>query len=255
MTNAADTGACRELTPSKRNRYFTGKLLTARDLTDEQSYYQEKARRHNRYLHGYGVVCGLRVVPARGRERLAVVVEPGLALDAWGREIVVPEPAELDLGQWTAQGERETSDRATAVWVVVEYAEAEVDPVPLPTAPPVESGEATASSRTVETFRLGLRREAERPDPGDQRPLWELVAHARQQGAGVEQLRELLCETLCQPCPPCQADPAVTLARIELPARGRLTREAIDNCSHRRLVLSTDQILQVLLGLLAGLAD
>ena len=45
------------------------------------------------------------------------------------------------------------------------------------------------------------------------------------------------------------------LARIERPARGPLTREAIDNCSHRRLVLSTDQILRIMLGLLAGLAE
>jgi hypothetical protein len=255
VEEAAGTGKCRELTPSKRNRYFTGKLLTATDLAAEQSYHQEKALRHNRYLHGYGVVCGLRVVPAQDRGDLALIVEPGLAVDAWGREIVVAEPAALDLGEWISQEQREDSDRPLSILVVVEYAEAEVEPVPVPAAPPAELGEAIAPSRTVETFRLGLRSEAERPEAGGEGPLWELVAEAVQHGADAERLREILCETFSRPCPPCQADPAVTLARVKLPARGPLTREAIDNCSHRRLLLNTDHLLQVVLGLLAGLAD
>ena len=255
MTKTVPTGPCWELTPLRRNRYFAGRLLTETDLADEQSYHQGKAKRHNRYLHDYGVVCGLRVVPARGRDDLAVVVEPGLAVDAWGREIVVPEPAELDLGGWTAQEQRGPSVQGPSVFVVVEYAEAEEGAVPLPAAPPGETGEAMAPSRTVETFRLGLREEAEHSEAGGEAPLWEVVAKALQQGADAERLRKLLCERLSQPCPPCQADPAVTLARIELPPRGPLTMEAIDNCSHRRLVLNTDQVLHVVLGLLAGLAD
>jgi len=44
-----------------RNNYFTGKFMTGRDFTDEQRYLLGKVRRHNRYLHGSGVVCGLTV--------------------------------------------------------------------------------------------------------------------------------------------------------------------------------------------------
>ena len=59
-----DRDPCRELTPARRNNYFAGKLLTKKDLQDEQSYFMGKDKQHNRYLHGYGVVCGLRVLPA-----------------------------------------------------------------------------------------------------------------------------------------------------------------------------------------------
>ena len=46
-----------------RNIYYTGKLLTASDLTDEQRYFRDKLRLHHLALHGWGVVCGLRVKP------------------------------------------------------------------------------------------------------------------------------------------------------------------------------------------------
>ena len=46
---------------SARNYYFTGKMLVERDFTDEQLYNMGKQRGHNRYLHGSGCVCGLKV--------------------------------------------------------------------------------------------------------------------------------------------------------------------------------------------------
>jgi len=48
----------------RRVHYFTGKLLTAEDLAAEQTYHVEKARRHNRTLHGAGVAQGLGVTCA-----------------------------------------------------------------------------------------------------------------------------------------------------------------------------------------------
>ena len=69
----------------KRVRYFTGQVLTAEDLELEQQYFREKLKRHNRTLHGFGIVSGLRVTAKRG----AIIVEPGLALDCEGNELVV----------------------------------------------------------------------------------------------------------------------------------------------------------------------
>ena len=37
----------------------------------EQDYYREKMRRHNRYLHGWGVVCGCSVEAVAVQRRLA----------------------------------------------------------------------------------------------------------------------------------------------------------------------------------------
>ncbi len=74
-----------------RNGYFQGKMLTKRDFRAEQRYFLELARRHNTHLHGWGIVCGLEVLPHPVCPRERIIVTPGVAIDALGREIVVPE--------------------------------------------------------------------------------------------------------------------------------------------------------------------
>src|SRR6478735_4226312 len=52
----------------QRLTYFYGQLLGPRDLQGEQAYLREKHRLANRFLHGWGVVCGLEVEPTTGAE-------------------------------------------------------------------------------------------------------------------------------------------------------------------------------------------
>ena len=47
-----------------RPRFFAGQLLTDQTLNDLDRYIIEKNKLHNRYLHGWGVVCGLEAVCA-----------------------------------------------------------------------------------------------------------------------------------------------------------------------------------------------
>ena len=54
---------CLPLPRFERVKYFYGQLLGVREFQSEQAYFFEKHRLHNRYLHGYGVVCGLEVIP------------------------------------------------------------------------------------------------------------------------------------------------------------------------------------------------
>ena len=75
--------------PFKRNHYYNGKLLSVPDFEAEQRYFNDKRRLSNRLLHGFGVVCGMQVV-AVSPDQLSV--EPGVALDGYGREIVVAKP-------------------------------------------------------------------------------------------------------------------------------------------------------------------
>jgi hypothetical protein len=82
------------MTAFERPRYFAGKLLTVEDLELEQRYHIEKRRLLNRMLQGAGVVSGLGVV---GSEEGKVTVEPGFALDRYGREILVCESQQLVL--------------------------------------------------------------------------------------------------------------------------------------------------------------
>ena len=81
----------------ERLRYFPRQLLTADDMRVEQEYFREKQRRHNRFLHGWGVVCGLEVVADPDKGALAVKVCPGYALGPWGDEIFVEDGTPFDL--------------------------------------------------------------------------------------------------------------------------------------------------------------
>jgi hypothetical protein len=82
----------------ERVRYFPRQLLTADDMRLEQEYFREKQRRHNRFVHGWGVVCGLEV-KADSNTPLAVRICPGYALGPCGDEIYVPESVRVDLGE------------------------------------------------------------------------------------------------------------------------------------------------------------
>ena len=54
--------AC-DTTIAELPRYYPRQLITPDDLTLEQNYFRDRMRRHNRLLHGWGVVCGALVCP------------------------------------------------------------------------------------------------------------------------------------------------------------------------------------------------
>lgn len=75
--------------PFERNKYFYGKLLSVEDFEVEQRYMNDKRRVLNRFLYGTGIVCGMNVLVV---DDTTISVEPGLALDFSGREIVIDAP-------------------------------------------------------------------------------------------------------------------------------------------------------------------
>jgi hypothetical protein len=81
--------SCGGLECLDRTRYFPGQLVKCDDLNNEQSYWLAKSRLHNRYLVGWGVVCGMQVT--RGECDGWVVVQPGYAIDPCGNDIIVCE--------------------------------------------------------------------------------------------------------------------------------------------------------------------
>jgi hypothetical protein len=74
--------------PFRRVHYFAGMQLTAEDLAQEQEYHSGKRRLQNRLLLGMGIATGLE---SRWSKRQGLILEPGVAIDCMGREIVVPE--------------------------------------------------------------------------------------------------------------------------------------------------------------------
>jgi len=86
-----------------RPHYATGVLLDAEDFLDEQTYHRGRLGRALAYLHGSGTVCGLSVTPPRPLDGdFELAVQPGLALDRYGRLIEVPRPWCIRLNRWYA---------------------------------------------------------------------------------------------------------------------------------------------------------
>lgn len=92
----------------KRLVYFHGQLLTEQDLSEEQFYFIEKLKLHNR-LHGKGVVHGLSIAPAspEGRsnwndikDKPFITIDRGFALDREGNEVIVSQPYDVDLTEY-----------------------------------------------------------------------------------------------------------------------------------------------------------
>src|SRR4051812_43274352 len=101
MTRAISNDGCPtcEIEGFSRNHYFNGKLLVERDFTDEQRYYVDKARYHNQRLHGWGVVCGLKVTehPNDACRDRVICVEPGSAVDCCGHDLIVRDQDCIDI--------------------------------------------------------------------------------------------------------------------------------------------------------------
>ena len=101
----------------RRPHFFSGMLLTAEDLELEQQYHREKLKRHNRSLHGFGIVSGLKVT-VKSRQ---IIIEPGLALDCEGNELVIETPQPVLVPA--------SSDQRN-LFVNVRFVELDDDPLP-----------------------------------------------------------------------------------------------------------------------------
>ncbi len=105
---------------SQRLNFFSGRLLSAADLQQEQAYHLGRRRLHNRAVHGEGVVEGLALRLGEDDAAPAVTVNRGLALDALGREVVLDDPLTLAI-----------PSGPSPLLVLVAYSERPVHPVPV----------------------------------------------------------------------------------------------------------------------------
>jgi hypothetical protein len=216
--------------------YFPRQLLTVDDMVTERDYFLEKLRRHNRFLHGWGVVCGLEVL-ARPIPDMPwrVAITPGYAIGPYGDEIYVAEPVFLDLakcGSGAATDPCEPSllrpgrpGTGTTLYIAIKYAECLARPVRAMPAGCACEEEDCEYSRIRDSFQIECLTElppSHQPHPGPT-------------------LCDLLTDKQLPLCPPCPSDPWVVLAQITLPASPAtdIAANNIDNFTFRRLVFST----------------
>lgn len=104
----------------ERNRYFTGKFMTARDFQLDQDYFVSRMRWHNRLFHGWGIVCGLEVEPHPDAKSKAptdcawrwVVVKAGVAVDCCGRSLVLERDTAYKLPIRPRKGDKQADEEA-----------------------------------------------------------------------------------------------------------------------------------------------
>jgi hypothetical protein len=221
----------------ERVRYFPRQLLTADDMVTDQEYPREKMRRHNRYLHGWGTVCGLEVVAAStGDMPWRVKVTPGYALGPEGDEIYVGEPVHIDLARCGSGAVTDPCEPdllhtggsaiGPTLFLAVKYAECVAQPVRAMPAGCACGEEACEYSRIRDSFQIECL--AELPPSHQPRPPEPLLC-------------DLINGHRLPACPPRPAEPWVVLAQVTLPASPstQVTDSSIDNITVRRQIYST----------------
>jgi hypothetical protein len=140
--------------PSRRIKPYDGMVVTSDVWEEAHDYHRRQQRYHNLLHHEPGILIGLEVIASDPPDS-AVYVQSGIALDAAGQVIVVPEALSFDLG--AAQGplylvlsydesQPKAEDSATPaedatdvkLFVRVQYGLEVVSTPPDPTAPYVE---------------------------------------------------------------------------------------------------------------------
>jgi hypothetical protein len=86
----------------KRVQYQDHQILQLQDFTDEQDYHVAMRRRHNLSGHAWGITSGLSVT----QDSDSLFVQPGLAVDGYGRELVLATRVQVSIelrtdGQFT----------------------------------------------------------------------------------------------------------------------------------------------------------
>lgn len=141
----------RKYYPFERNNYYTGKLLTAQDFEIEQRYNNDKRRLLNRLTGANGILAGLGVILA---DDTSIILQAGCALDASGREIVVPETRVIKLTTIDGYAELETS----CAYVGIAYEE---QPAERMYSGMGDAKEQTVYNKVQERYHLRLMDEAQ----------------------------------------------------------------------------------------------
>ncbi len=190
-----------------RPDWRAGGEFTAADLNLDQSYRQQRIRRHLRLVHGWGVVCGLTVISAGDDWNLFIC--PGYGIGPCGDEIYVVNRYRFDLRDylWTRPLRSRVDNR---VWVAIE-ATGEEQPHATPSSGcgcgcGCHGGDATTAERAADGFRVAVAWTPPQP--------WRDAFD--------------VCSGGTPRCPPCPDTCGLTLAVVTLP----------DSLSNRSLYIS-----------------
>jgi len=242
-------------------RYYPRQLITPDDLTLEQDYFRDRMRRHNRLLHGWGVVCGALVCPATttntdGTVSLVpwnVQVQTGYILGPYGDEIILDCPRTVDLrtsgvsgvtgepcidapDPWCTQVYTAPPSTVTTLYIAVQYQQSMMRPVRVQ---PVGCGCADTTcefSRWHDGYEIGVLQSC----PCGCQPAILTQTPTPVEGGPTLSNNPVLSRASMNPaCPDCTCGPWVGLAKVTFDQSGNI--QTIDNCACRRIVVSLSQ--------------
>lgn len=239
---AASTSTACDNAIAELPRYYPRQLITPDDLTLEQNYFRDRMRRHNRLLHGWGVVCGALVCPVTTTAADSTVtttpwqvqVQEGYALGPYGDEIILDCQRTVDLRTQGCSGVTgepcidapdpwcsqvfSTPAAQTTFCVAIKYKQSQMRPVRVQ---PVGCG---CDDTTCEYSRL---------HDGYEIGILPACPANQQNPPSLDKLFQQAPEPACPDCP---TQPWVALAMVNVDGGGNII--SIDNCSCRRLILS-----------------
>jgi hypothetical protein len=226
----------------ERVRFFPGQILSADDMSLGSEWMLEKLRRHNRYLHGWGIVCGCDVKPPGRTEKPWLLhICPGYLITPQGDEILIASEATFDIaGCILASADpcamarpcppitRRAAASSQAVYLAVRYVDCNARPVRVAPVGCSCDDARCEYSRVREAYEFCC--------------LDALPPSAGQKPYGCDHL----CKGDVLPCPDCPQEGWVVLATISLPATTDTTVTADQiNFTDRRLLYSSAMLREM----------
>ncbi|HEY2018365.1 MAG TPA: hypothetical protein VGH38_32895 [Bryobacteraceae bacterium] len=244
-TSPCETSSCANPI-TERPRYFPRQIITPDDLMLEQEYFRNKLRRHNRLMHGWGVVCGANVLltPQPGSSSQATAYVPwtvtvcsGYVLGPYGDEILIDccktvdlrtsgtsgvtgDPCVQPVDPWCTEVivQRDTSK---PLYVAVKYKECRTRPVRVQPMGCGCNDNTCEYSRLQDGYEIGILTAC--PDSA-----------TAVKTAPDDNILSSSAQT--PDCPECPSSPWVVLAEVTLDPDGTVT--TVNNCTCRRIVAS-----------------
>lgn len=258
------------LTEPRRNNYFYGKLLDVPHLRMEQDYAKLKQWLLNRLTIGNGVLCGLGVALDQGK----ICVDPGVAIDFFGREIIVPgrfcidpfapkPPCEKGWGGPADEPEKPPQGPAT-LWLCYRECLTDFAPVAVSDCPPEDRCEA---GTIVETFKFRIAQGSSPNSVVDKNFCTNILKVFPEQGGnplGKGELgpqkgeapkdpHEILCELIGKDCTLPDGDGCIPIATFDFLKNQRIGNLKV--CAPRPRVYSNAVLLELIFCLMARLEE
>lgn len=148
------------ITNIERLNYYEGEYLGAVDFDAEQEYHRDMRRRHNLGQHTWGIAAGLDLaqVPNGGpNNAVDIFLMPGMAIDGFGREIVVLGKAQLTQDPFAPYYDPNpaAAPKQMYLWIAYDQSMANAS-----TDSCSRTGNSNAFGRVQESYRIAVT-----PDP------------------------------------------------------------------------------------------